>query len=226
VTRRPPPYEPDTVTSTEFEVITVPSPSVYVAYTVVLPPESDDSTHIGSMPFSTVIRLVSGVFQVTVVVTSISPGCALAVRQLLPLAVELIGTLIEVGETRMLVMFERATVAVAVAVAVPEDAVMVAVPTVTPFSSPPVLMVAMLGVPLDQHTVVPVQLVPAVRVSALPLLSVPAAVICCVCPIPTVGADGSIVIAETVGLTKNPVQLAASASINSTAHAPVRRSFL
>ena len=70
------PYEPDTVTFTLFEVIGLPSGSVYVAFIVVLPSEPDESTHIGSCPFSTVMRLVSGVFQVTVAVTSTLPGWA------------------------------------------------------------------------------------------------------------------------------------------------------
>ena len=125
----------------------------------------------------------------------------------------------------MLVMFDRATVAVAVAVAVPEDAVIVVVPSETPVRSPPVLMVATLGVPLDQHTVSPVQLVPAVSVTAFPLLSVPAALNCWVPPMATVGADGSMTMLEIVGLTKNPVQLTASANVANPANPPAIRSF-
>ena len=64
----------------------------------------------------------------------------------------------------MAVTLPKVTVAVVVALAVPEAALMVLVPAETPVSSPPVVMVATLGVALDQHTVVPVQLVPPVRV--------------------------------------------------------------
>ena len=60
----------------------------------------------------------------------------------------------------MLVTPVRVTVAVVVAVAVPDAAVMVVVPAETPVSVPLVLIVATLGVELDQHTVSPVQLVP------------------------------------------------------------------
>lgn len=109
--------------------------------------------------------------------TVVPPAVALAVKQSLEAATELSGRLKEVtGPTTMAVTLPRVTVAVVVAVAVPEDAVMVLVPAETPVSSPPVLIVATLGVALDQHTVVPLQLVPPVKVIALPLLSVPAAV--------------------------------------------------
>ena len=56
------------------------------------------------------------------------------------------------------------TVALAVAVAVPEEAVMVALPTEIPFSNPPDVMVAVLVSELDQQTLVPEQLVPPVKV--------------------------------------------------------------
>jgi hypothetical protein len=74
------------------------------------------------------------------------------------------------------VTFPRVTFAVVVALAVPDAAVIVAVPALTPVNRPPTLTVATLGVSLDQHTTVPVQVVPPVRVSGFPLLSVPAAV--------------------------------------------------
>jgi hypothetical protein len=138
--------------------------------------------------------------------------------------VELTGSVMEVGLMTMLVTLPRVTVAVVVAVAVPEAAVMVLVPAETPVSSPPVLMVATLGVALDQHTVVPVQLVPPVRVIALPLLSVPAAVKFVVSPWLTVGLGGSIVMLDTVGFTKKPVQLTARAKVARRANAPPRRS--
>lgn len=85
------------------------------------------------------------------------------------------------------------------------------------------LMVATLGVSLDQQTVVPVQLVPAVKVSAFPLLSVPAAFNCTVSAMLTVGAEGSIAMLETVGFTKKPVHPTPMANMASTAKAPARR---
>jgi len=124
----------------------------------------------------------------------------------------------------ILVTLLKVTVAVVVALAVPDAAVMVAVPAEIPFRAPPVLMVATLVSELDQHTVVPVQLVPPVSVSALPLLSVPAAVSDVVNPTLTLGFGGSIVIVETVGFTKKPVQLMVRASVARKAKAPAMRS--
>jgi hypothetical protein len=121
-----------------------------------------------------------------------------------------------------------ATVAVVVPVAVPEEAVIVEVPTETPVRRPPTLMVATVGSELDQHTVEPVQLVPPFKVALLPSLLVAAAVNCSADdpePNPTDGLGGSIVIVETVGFWKKPVQLIASANIESAAMAPIRRSF-
>jgi hypothetical protein len=117
--------------------------------------------------------------QVTLAVTStvVPPAVALAVKHWFPVAIELSARLKEVsGPTTMAVTLPRVTVAVVVALAVPDAAVMVLVPAETPVSRPPVVMVATVGVALDQHTVVPLQLVPPVKVIALPLLSVPAAV--------------------------------------------------
>ena len=165
--------------------------------------------------------------QVTLAVTStfVPPAVAMAVKHWFPVAIELSGRLKEVsGPTTMAVTLPKVTVAVVVALAVPEAAVMVLVPAETPVSSPPVVMVATLGVALDQHTVVPVQLVPPVSVSALPLLSVPAAVNCAVSPWPTVGLGGSMVMLETVGFTKKPVQLMVKASVARKAKAPAMRS--
>jgi hypothetical protein len=185
---------------------------------------AEDSGHIGSSPFSTVTRAVLPDCQVTLEVTGtdVPPAVAVAVKHVV--AVELTGRVIDVGLTRMLVTLPRVTVAVVVAVAVPEAAVMVLVPAETPVSKPPVLMVATLGVALDQHTVVPVQLVPPVSVRELPLLSVPAAVKFVVSPSLTVGFGGSIVMLETVGLTKKPVQLMVKASVARKAKAPAMRS--
>jgi hypothetical protein len=115
-------------------------------------------------------------------------------------------------------------VALAVALAVPEDAVIVALPTVSPFSSPPLVMVAMLVSELDQQTVVPAQVVPPVKVYEFPSLSVPAAFNCSVWPWLTLGVLGSIVIEVIVGFWKNPRQLAARARVARAANAPASRS--
>jgi hypothetical protein len=123
------------------------------------------------------------------------------------------------------VTFPRVTVAVVVALTVPEAAVIVLVPAVTPVKRPPVLTVATPGVALDQHTVVPVQLVPPVRVSGFPSLSVAAAVSWVLNPMLTEGLGGSIVMLATVGFTKNPRQLMARASVASAASATANWSF-
>jgi hypothetical protein len=192
---------------------------------------SDDSTHIGSEPFATVTMPEVPVFHVTLAVTSTvcPPAVAVAVKQSFPLAVEFSGILNDVtpfGPRTKLLTFCNVTVAVVVALAVPDAAVMVLVPAETPVSVPLLLMVATLGVSLDQHTVVPVQLVPPVRVRPFPLLSVPAAVSCVVNPTLTVGLGGSIVMVETVGLVKKPVQLTPRANVASAAKAPIRWSLL
>ena len=132
----------------------------------------------------TLIRLELAETQVTLAVTStcVPPAVASAVRQFGGTAVELTVSVIELGLITRFVTFPKVTVAVVVAVAVPDAADMVLVPAETPVSSPPAEIVATLGVELDQHTVVPEQLVPPVRVIAFPLLSVPAAVSCVVSP--------------------------------------------
>jgi hypothetical protein len=117
-------------------------------------------------------------------------------------------------------------VAVVVALAVPEAAVIVLVPAETPVSNPLFDTVATEGVALDQHTVVPVQLVPPVKVSGFPLLSVPAAVNCWVSLTLTVGSGGSITMLETVGFVKNPVQLILRARAASAAKAPAAQNLL
>jgi hypothetical protein len=124
----------------------------------------------------------------------------------------------------ILVTLLKVTVAVVVALAVPDAAVMVAVPAEIPVRAPPVLMVATLVSELDQHTVVPVQLVPPVSVSELPLLSVPAAVSDVVNPTLTLGSGGSIVMVETVGFTKKPLHPTARPKIRSVANEPAMRS--
>jgi len=132
---------------------------------VVVPAVVEDCTHIGSCPFCTVTRVVLFETQVAVAVTSCCgplESVASTVKQVV--AVELTGRLTEPGETVRAVTLPRVTVALAVALAVPEDAVMVALPTEIPFSSPPLVMVAMVLSELDQHTLVPEQLVPPVRV--------------------------------------------------------------
>jgi hypothetical protein len=213
-----------TETFTEFDVMIL-VPLVYCAKIVVVPAVAVDCGHIGSSPFATVITVLSAACQVTLAVTStgVPPAVASAVRQFAPVAVELTASVMELGLTTMLVTLPRVTVAVVVALAVPEAAVMVLVPAETPVSSPPVVIVATLGVALDQHTVVPLQLVPPVRVIELPLLSVPAAVNVAVNPWLTVGLGGSIVMLETVGFTKKPVQLMVKASVARKAKAPARR---
>jgi hypothetical protein len=149
----------------------------------------------------------------------------MASKHWLPVATVFTGILNEVlGLRTILVTLASVTVAVVVAVAVPDAAVMVLVPAVTPVNVPPVLIVATLGVALDQHTVVPVQLVPPVRVSGFPLLSVPAAVNCAVSPTLTVGLGGSMEMVDTVGFTKKPVQLMVKASVARKAKAPAMRS--
>ena len=171
------------------------------------------------------------VCQVTLAVTLICcpPAVAVAVKQSFPVAIELAGRLKEVipfGPRTTLVTFAKVTVAVVVALAVPDAAVMVLVPAATGVSRPPVLSVATVGSEVDQHTVVPEQLVPAVRVIEFPLLSVPAAVNCRGDPPTlTVGLGGSITILETVGFTKKPLQLTATAKVASAARAPAKRSF-
>jgi hypothetical protein len=79
-------------------------------------------------------------------------------------AVELTGRLTEPGVTVKAVTLPRVTVALAVALAVPEEAVIVALPTVIPFSRPPEVIVAILVSELDQQTEVPEQVVPPVKV--------------------------------------------------------------
>lgn len=138
--------------------------------------------HIGSSPFSTVIRVVLFVFQVTVELTSWVPppeSVAIAVMHCDdPVAVEFIGMLTLVGLRVIAVTLPSVTVALAEAVAAPEDAVIVALPVAIPFSNPPVVMVTVPVSLLDQHTVVPVQLVPGVRLYVWLLLSVPTALSC------------------------------------------------
>jgi hypothetical protein len=152
----------------------------------------------------------------------------MAVKQSFPVAVVLSAILKDVipfGPKTMLVTLPKVIVAVVVALAVPDAAVMVLVPAETPVSSPPVEIVATLGVALDQHTVFPVQLVPPVKVSGFPLLSVAAAVNCWVNPTLTLGLGGSITMVLTVGLTKNPLQPTARASARSAVKALIKRRF-
>src|ERR1700739_4188316 len=169
------------------------------------------------------------VCQVTLAVTLICcpPACQVAVKQSFPVAIELAGRLKEVipfGPRTTLVTFAKVTVAVVVALAGPEAAVRVLVPAATGVSRPPVLSVATVGSEVDQHTVVPEQLVPALRVIEFPLLSVPAAVNCRGDPPTlTVGLGGSITRLETVGFWKKPVQLMVRANIRSRATEPAKR---
>ena len=172
------------------------------------------------------MRLEFPVCQVTLEVTSgfVPPAAALAVKQLGGTAVELTANEMELGLTTMLVTSPRLTVAVVVPVAVPDAAVIVAVPTAIPFSRPPVVIVATLESELDQHTVVPEQLVPPVRATEFPLLSIPAAFNCSLAPWLTFGFGGLIVMLEMVGCWKKPVQLTPTTEIASRARAVLRRS--
>lgn len=217
---------PVTVTVIESELMRL-VPLVYCAKSVVVPPMLVDCTHIGSTAFSTVRIPVVPVIQVTLEVTSMlvcPPAVARAFKQSAPVAVEFAGMLNELlGLRTILVTLASVTVAVVVALAVPDAAVMVLVPCEIPVIVPPVLIVATLGVALDQHTTVPVQVVPPVSVSGFPLLSVPAAVNGRVSPTLTVGLGGSIAMVDTVGLTKNPVQLTARARVASAARAQAKR---
>jgi hypothetical protein len=193
---------------------------------VVLPVVADDSTHIGSSPFSTVTRLVLFETHVAVAVTSCVPPpetVAVAVKQ--SVAVELSARLTLVGLTVSWVTLPSVIVAVAVPVALPEDAVIVALPTARPFSKPPLVIVAVLVSELDQHTVVPVQLVPPVRVYVFPSLSVPTAFNCAVLFTLTDGLDGSTVIEVIVGFTKKPLQPTPTPKMRSVANAPASRRF-
>jgi len=137
------------------------------------------------------------------------------------------GIAVEVG----LIVIEdtaSATVAVVVPVTVPEEAVIVEVPTETPVSRPPTLIVATVGSELDQHTVVPVQLVPPFNVALLPSLFVAAAVNCSgddPGPNPTDGLGGSIVIVDTVGFWKKPVHATPRARRRSKAMVLIHRSW-
>jgi hypothetical protein len=121
-----------------------------------------------------------------------------------------------------------AAVAVVVPVIVPEAAVIVVVPAEMPVSKPPVVMVATVGSELDQQTTLPVQVVPPVSVLVLPSLNVAAATSCSGVefgPNATVGLGGSMVMVETVGFWKNPLQLTARTNVANAAKATARRTF-
>lgn len=97
-------------------------------------------------------------------------------------------------------------VAVVVPLMLAELAVIVVVPTDTPASNPVVLTVATVESEVLQNMFF-------VSVLVLPSSYVPVAVICKVEPACTVGVTGSTVIVVKVGLTKNPWQPAASATL-------------
>ncbi len=121
-----------------------------------------------------------------------------------------------------------AAVAVVVPVMVPEAAVIVVVPAEIPVSKPPVVILATVVSELDQQTVLPVQLVPPVSVLVLPSLNVASATSCSELefgPNDTVGLGGSIVMVETVGFTKKPLQLTARTNVANAAKATARRTF-
>ena len=104
--------------------------------------------------------------------------------------------------------------AVAVTVIVPIDSVEV--------TRPEVLMVAAIGSPLVAGAMV--QLTEALPV--LPSLKLPVALICTVLlvgPASIVAVEGATDIEVSVGFTKNPRQLTASANVASAAKALIRR---
>ena len=95
------------------------------------------------------------------------PTAAFTVSGVLPLEQSRVAPKVP-SQTSKLVTLVRSTVAVAVPVMAPEAAVMVAVPWPTPFANPPVLMLTTVVSELDQQTVLPLQLVPPVRVDVVP----------------------------------------------------------
>lgn len=109
-------------------------------------------------------------------------------------------------------------VAVVVPLIFAELAEIVAVPTDTPVSSPVVLMVAIVESEVLQSKFL-------AKVCVLPSLYVPVAIICRVVPACTVGVAGFTVIVVKVGLTKNPLQPAASARLIRTEKERIRRIF-
>lgn len=131
-----------------------------------------------------------------------------------------IETLPELGWITIAVMPPRNTVAVAEALTAWALAWMVAVPSETPASEPPALMVATDGVSLDQER-------PLVTAPVLPSLKVPKTESggTNVVLISTCGEAGEIVIAVSVGFTKKPRQLPARANVASAPKAPASRSF-
>lgn len=109
-------------------------------------------------------------------------------------------------------------VAVVVPVMLAELAVIVVVPVETPESRPVVLIVATVESEVLQNKFF-------VKVWVLPSLYVPVAIICRVVPCCTVGVAGFTVIVVKVGLTKNPLQPAASARLIRTEKERIRRIF-
>lgn len=100
-----------------------------------------------------------------------------------------------------------------------EVAVTVAVPIATDVTNPEVEIVAMPGGAMLHET--------DGLLFVLPSLLVPNTVICTVLPlvpVRIVGVGGPTAIEDSVGLTKNPLQLTARASVASAAKAPAKRS--
>ena len=98
-----------------------------------------------------------------------------------------------------------------------EVAVTVALPTATDVTSP---VLEMLAIPEGG---VKLQFTEGLLV-VLPSLLVPTACICTVLfvdPVSMVGEAGPTANDESVGLTKNPLQLTARAKVRSAAHAPI-----
>ena len=120
-----------------------------------------------------VLPVLSVIVQVTVAVTStwLPPAVAKTLSvPIPPRAIVKLG-----GMMVMAVTFISVTVMLEVPLAAPEDAVIVAVPELAPFTTPPVLMGATVVSLLDQKTWL-------VRVLVLPSSKVPMALICRLVP--------------------------------------------
>ena len=126
------------------------------------------------------------------------PTAAFQVSGVLPLEQVVVAPKVP-SQIWKLVTLVRSTFACVVPVMAPEAAVMVAVPWPAPVADPLVVMVTTVASEVDQQTVLPLQLVPPVRVDVLPSWKVPVAVICWVAPWLIVGVGGSIVMVLRVG---------------------------
>jgi hypothetical protein len=176
-----------------------------------------------TVPADTVARFVLLEFHVATLVTSAEP------LQVVALAViETVGALVVivplVGLSVIALIHPTVTVTLWVAVTVGfwfEVAVTVAVPTLADVTRPALVMVATdVGFTVQETEGLLV---------VLPSLFVPTACICTVLsvlPVSIVGEAGPTDNEESVGFTKNPLQLAAKAKVKSTANEPISLRFL